>query len=151
MNIPSIPEMSKSLPITCSFPFPPPPREEPAFQHPTGAEPLARTGVGAQVGFEVGTLEVGFLAAGEVTHVIPPPGEVHLGGTGLARSDEHGSRGEGQELGAAHGHQGLRARRCLRDSGLWQNQHDSPLRHRGAHEHRLGERGCLGQYGLHGS
>lgn len=55
---------------------------------------LSLTCVCSEVCLEVGALEVSLPAAGEVAHVVPPAGEVHLGGA--AGSGGHVDRGGGQ-------------------------------------------------------
>ena len=54
------------------------------------------TCVSAKMSLEVGTFEVGFLAAWEVANIVPPSGKVYLRGAVLIGCDEHRSRGKGQ-------------------------------------------------------
>lgn len=99
----------------------------------------------AQVSLKVGALEVGFLAAGEVADVVPPAGEVGLGGAATwSRWHVDRCRGQWEELGAAQGHHSLRWLRRLGDRWLRNHKH-----HRRTHQQRRGEAGGrLGQDGL---
>lgn len=54
------------------------------------------TCVSAKMSLEVGTFEVGFLAAWEVANIVPPSGKVYLRGAVLTGCNEHWSRGKGQ-------------------------------------------------------
>lgn len=65
------------------------------------------TCVRAEVCLQVRTLEVGLLAAGEGTDVIPSAGEVRLWGA-TSCGQKHWGGGEGEELGVAQGDDGLR-------------------------------------------
>lgn len=55
----------------------------------------------AQVGFEVGALEVRLLAAGKVAHVVAPAGEVGLRGSTTQSWHVNRCRRQGEELSAA--------------------------------------------------
>jgi len=108
-----------------------------------------------EVSLEVGALEVSLPAARKVAYIVPPAGEVQLGGRGghgTAGPRGHVDRGRGQrqQLGVAEGHDVLRAVLGLGNGRLGgQHQHHRSLRHRRAHEEglMLAERRALGEDG----
>lgn len=74
------------------------------------------------MGLEVGALEVGLLATGEVAHVVAPAGEVGLRGTAPYSGHVDRCRRQGEELSAAQCDHRLRGRGHRRH-----HEHDSAL------------------------
>lgn len=104
----------------------------------------------AEVSLQVWTLEIRLLAAGEVTHVISPAGEVGLRGpAGCSWRHVNRGWGQGQQLCVAQSHDGLRALWWMGHRRLGDHKHHGPLRHCRAHQQRLSKTGRrLGQDGL---
>lgn len=96
----------------------------------------------AQVSLQVGALEVGLLAAGEVANIVSSAGEVGLRGSAAPSCWHiHWGWGQREELGAAQGHDSLRALWRLGHGRLGDHEHDGPLWYGGAHQQRRGKAG----------